>query len=81
MSSAEDVWAWLQECEVCGKRHEYRLVESCSGPPDHRLGEPRQRTWADPIDGHAYRKRLRQDTWNNLERLRAAFEQGRGSAS
>jgi hypothetical protein len=44
-----DVADWLDECQHCGKKHEFIK----NNPANPRSGG----TWASPIDGHAYFRR------------------------
>ena len=64
--TAVELWDWLNACQTCGKPHQYR-------PPGWSCGccgQPRNwGTWADPDDGHSYRRR---DT-SDLDRLRAQW--------
>lgn len=41
---------WLDECQECGKKHEF--VQN--NPANPRSGG----SWASPIDGHAYFRRI-----------------------
>lgn len=65
--TADDLWMWLRSCSVCDKIHECRELTN------HKPGSfrPTHVTWADPDDGHAYRRRSTlfdidqlQDEWN-----------------
>jgi hypothetical protein len=62
-----DVWTWLASCLDCGKPHEFRRAD----PRD--TSQWAMRTWASPVDGHAYRTRDGVDTWR-LGRLKAEWE-------
>jgi hypothetical protein len=53
-----NVWDWLRACMTCGKPHEMREL---------RGGHV---TWADPGDGHPYRRRLNA----NIDELQAEYE-------
>jgi hypothetical protein len=50
MSQQQNVWDWLRSCITCGEIHEYR----------DEPGMP-SKTWAHPVDGHPFRRRLSAD--------------------
>jgi hypothetical protein len=51
-SALRSVADWLDECTVCGVAHSYRQVYSGVEVPGAL------HTWADPVDGHAYTRRV-----------------------
>jgi hypothetical protein len=67
---------WLDECEVCGKRHEFILRQ----PGNPRAGG----SWASPDDGHAYFRRsyMMSSTKNNMpDALRKAAAEVEGACA
>jgi len=60
----DDLWTWLSACVTCGKPHQYRVEANCDQGFQHAG------TWADPGDGHAYRRRVPRD----VEELRAEWD-------
>lgn len=62
--TVNDLWAWLMACVTCGRPHAYRTATQCD------QGWRHAGTWADPTDGHAYRRRDLRD----LEAVRAQWD-------
>jgi hypothetical protein len=61
----EDVWDWLRGCITCGKKHERRDLGG------------NQVTWADPGDGHPYRRRTNADMINFRQNMRKGSSEHR----
>jgi hypothetical protein len=60
---------WLDECEACGKAHEW--IPNVLGSPAYGG------TWADRLDGHSYQRRGWQRSGGHMsEFLRSAAVRG-----